>query len=348
MKKVVHILNSASYSGAENVVITIIKSMKEEQDNNYDFLYLSRQGDIQSFLDVNNIKYYLLSNFSLKSIKTIIKQIKPDIIHAHDFTASIISAFLFPNIPIISHIHNNPPWIQKICLKSVLYAITLPRYKKILTVSDAVVNEYVFNKLMKDKTLVLGNPVDTSLVNNKANESSQSNIYDIVFLGRLAPQKNPLRLIDIVYQVKKTIPNIRCACIGKGPLYNECRKKILELDLQNNIELLGFMENPYKILKNSKLLCIPSDWEGYGMVAVEALSLGVPVVSSGVGGLKDIVTKESGKICDKDEEFVKEIIELVHNREYQEKKAINALIRANELNNIYEYCSVLNDIYINI
>ena len=82
-------------------------------------------------------------------------------------------------------------------------------------------------------------------------------------------------------------------------------------NLQNVIKIKGFMENPYGILNASKILCMPSVWEGYGLVAVEALALGIPVVSTGVGGLPGIINNSCGKICNITDEFISIIVELI-------------------------------------
>ena len=73
------------------------------------------------------------------------------------------------------------------------------------------------------------------------------------------------------------------------------------------------MENPYPVLNASKIMILPSKWEGYGLVAVESLSLGIPVICSGAGGLKNIVNSSCGKICKNKDDYVQEIIELLDN-----------------------------------
>lgn len=90
---------------------------------------------------------------------------------------------------------------------------------------------------------------------------------------------------------------ISIAVVGKGDMFEWFENQVKTYHLQENIDLYGFLENPYPILNASKIMILPSKWEGYGLVAVEALSLGVPVVCSGAGGLKNIVNDRCGKIC---------------------------------------------------
>lgn len=69
------------------------------------------------------------------------------------------------------------------------------------------------------------------------------------------------------------IPDIKVCMIGDGDLREYCGK-INYYDLYCNIKLLGFLDNSYKILNNSKVECMIYDWEGYGLVAIEDFSLG--------------------------------------------------------------------------
>lgn len=86
MIRVMHVLNTGKYSGAENVVMTIINLMKDRVDATY----VSLDGTIKEYLEELDIDFYPIEKLACKEIKKAIKDIKPDIIHAHDYTAGII------------------------------------------------------------------------------------------------------------------------------------------------------------------------------------------------------------------------------------------------------------------
>lgn len=336
--KVLHILNSNSYSGAENVVITIINTMKDKVEG----IYLSREGSIRDILNENNIEFYGVNKLSVKELRMVIKEVKPDIIHAHDFTAGIISALSVVGIPIINHLHNNSPWIKTVSVKSMVYGLSCIRYKSILTVSESVMNEFIFGKYFKNKSRVIGNPVNVKKVCDMAENADIADVVDIVFLGRLTLQKNPVFFLEMLRELKNKLPNIRVAMVGDGELRGQVEEKIKELDLEENVILYGFQKNPFGILKAGKVLCIPSLWEGFGLVAVEALSLGKPVVAANVGGLKDIINESCGKLCVDAADYINELGLLLKDEKIYKEKSRQALIRAGELDNIFEY---INEIY---
>ena len=169
--------------------------------------------------------------------------------------------------------------------------------------------------------------------------------YDIAFLGRLCEQKNPFLFLEIVYEVKKNKPDVKAVMIGDGEMKDEAVQKINELNLNDNIELSGFQKNPFPILKKSKLLCMPSLWEGFGLAAVEALSLGLPVISSDVGGLPEIVNETCGKICHEKNEYAEAILKILNDSELSERMKKGAYARADELYNVSEYSKNILKIY---
>lgn len=340
-KKVLHILNTGSYSGAENVVITIINNTKAEVDS----VYLAKDGSIRNILKENGIEFYSVTKLSYKELRKAVKGIKPDIIHAHDFTAGIMAAVSVFGVPIINHLHNNSPWLKKLGLKSILYAISTFRYKKILTVSESVMDEFIFSNICKRKSEVIGNPIDLEKIIHSIENKNICEPYEIAFLGRLSPQKNPLFFLEIIYELKKNMPNIQAKMIGDGELRKQVENKIKELALEDNVELLGFQSNPYDYLYQSKVLCMPSAWEGFGLAAVEALALGKPVVASPVGGLVNIVDESCGRLCRTIEEYCTEIMILLANNEIYQEKVIASISQIKRLDNKECYIKKLCDSY---
>lgn len=341
--KILHVLYSNRFSGAENVVCQIIGMFKNDAD--VEMVYCSPDGQIREALGERNITFAPLKKFNKKELKRVIKEQKPDVIHAHGYRASIMATRVTKKLPIISHLHNNVPWLKRYGIKTFLYAKTCKKYVRIITVSESVFNEFVFGDKYKSKLTVLWNPVDSKKICEESAREQIDECYDIVFCGRLTPQKNPFFLLNIISEVKKDIPTIKVAIIGDGELRDEIIKVIKEKSLGENITLYGFRKNPYAIMKKAKLLLLPSLWEGFGLVAVEALSLGVPVVCSGVGGLSNIVNDDCGKICKSLEDYSKEIKELVLSDAYQKEKSVKARLRAEELDNISDYKLQLEKIY---
>ena len=338
--RILHVLYSNSFSGAENVAIQIIENFKKS-DNVY---YCSPEGNISSVLDRKGIQYLPVSTLCVKEMKRVINKVQPDIIHAHDFRASFISILSTKTIPVVSHLHNNCPWLRKKCLKSYIFLYIAKKSKVILTVSRSVMNEYIFGERFSSKTMIVGNPVDVNKIREQRSKI-QGKESDIVFCGRLTEQKNPFLFLDIIKKLTCVFPGITAVMLGDGTLFDSVQKRLHELDLCENIKMLGFVENPIPLMAKSKVLVVTSSWEGFGLVAVEALSLGKPVVASNVGGLPDLINEKCGLICETLSDYVDEITKLLQIEQYYESKSIGANNRAEELSNIDRYIGTIKEAY---
>ena len=344
--KVLHVLNSNSYSGAENVAITIINGIKEE----FEVAYASPDGSIRNCLKENNIKYFPIyeRTLTVKELKRIVYTYKPDIIHAHDFTASTIASLFSKNISIVNHLHNNWPWLKKYSFKTLAYLVAASRAKQILTVSDSIMQEYVFGNYLAHKTNMIGNPIDVNIIKQKSVQAELTDFSDIIFLGRLTEQKNPIGFLDIVYELHKKINNLKVAVVGSGVLEKQMLEKCHLLGLDNCVKFYGFVKNPYGLLKSSKILCMPSLWEGFGLSSIEALSLGKPVVASNVGGIPLIIDNSCGYLCNTRNEFIDALFNVLTNTALYDKKVSCAKDRAMLMHNIEEYMKNIKSVYCSI
>ena len=104
----------------------------------------------------------------------------------------------------------------------------------------------------------------------------------IVFLGRLSIQKSPWHLLRAFSIVKQQRPKAELVCIGDGDRHvlDYMKKLITKFDIEDSVHLLGRRSNPYPYIKAAKVLALSSHYEGTPNVIVEAISIGVPVVSS--------------------------------------------------------------------
>lgn len=340
-KKVFFIMNTNDFSGAESVNFSIIDALKDK----YDFYWVSKSGNINNFLNKKSIKWIEIKSLTIKEIKKIIRQYNPDIIHATDYKASVITSLVNPKIPIISHLHNNATWLKKINPKSLAYLIASIKIDKILTVSSSIKEEYIFSKYISKKIKNIGNPVSREKIISKVESLDYKKIYDICCVARLSNPKNPQKFIRIISKLKKDIPNIKAIWVGSGDLLEECTSLCKELKVEENIQFMGFKNNPYKYLASSKAFLLTSDWEGYGLAVFEALALGLPCVVSKVGGLVDIVSDKCGALCEFEEEFIDSLKEILLNEKKYKKLSKNAISQSKKLNNFNDYIEIIDNVY---
>lgn len=338
--RVLHLLKSNKFSGAENVVLTIMDACQD-----IEMIYASTDGPIRKVVESRGFRFYPLKETSVPMVKKVISELTPDIIHAHDFTMASIAAWAAGDVPVVAHLHNNPLWLKKVCIKSMVFAMALPRIKKVISVSKAIEDEYVFHGLMKNKNIVIGNVVNAEEVYRKAHEDCDCSPVDLVFLGRMSLPKNPLQFCEIVCDIRKQMPNVTARMIGDGEMMPQVMEYIRSHELEEIIEIVGFQSNPYPYLNAGKIMVMPSIWEGFGLAAVEGMCLRKPVVCSDVGGLREIVDESCGAKCKSTDEYRRTLIELMTNNAIYEFKAKNAVQKSMMYTDMNKYAGDICNIY---
>lgn len=340
---VLHILSSRAYNGAENVVFQI-KSMFE--DSNIKIIYCSLDGPIRKQLEEEKFEFYPIKEMSIKEIKQVIHKVKPDIIHAHDMRASFFSALACGKIPLISHVHNNNFDSRTISLKSILYYYAAKKARHIFWVSQASFNGYAFHERLKQKSMILYNVIDANKIYQKAAQDPEEYDYDIVYVGRLTYPKNPQRLVKVIAGIAKKYPKLKAAIVGTGDMEAEIKQLVKDMGAETFIDMLGYRINPYKIIRQSKLMIMTSLYEGLPMCALEAMALGVPIVSTPVDGLKEIVDNgENGYLSDNDDLLIEKCYDIITNSELRESLSNATLKKASIFMNTQLYRKKIENAY---
>jgi len=134
--------------------------------------------------------------------------------------------------------------------------------------------------------------------------------------------------------------------LGEGEDAEEVKRLIKDNSIQNSVEYLGFSDNPYKILQSSKLMIMTSRWEGTPMCALEALAMGVPIVSTPVDGMCDlIVDDQNGYLSNDNEELAKRCSEIASNDALQKRLSDGAKQTADRMMNVESYRNAISAVY---
>ena len=344
--KIMHLLQSDRFSGAENVVCQIIEMFREDPE--IEMIYVSPHGPIAESLKERNIPFKGLRKLDFQNVKQAIKEIKPEIIHAHDVSAGVLAALAAPyHISIISHMHVNNTNMARVNMKTVLYKIISNRFKHIFWVSDSAYNSYRFKRGVEEKSSVLFNVVDKRPILEKSTSAEYQECYDIIFIGRMQYQKNPEKLINIFKIIKnKYDVGFSAAVIGEGPLYNEICKKVEQFDLKENVKMLGFIKNPMGLLKNARVLILTSRFEGTPMCALEAMALGIPIVSTPTDGMMDLIRNgENGYLYEEDEKIADAVNMVIHDSILRKRMSDCTKNKFDILMNLEEYKKKLKELY---
>ena len=341
--KVIHFLSTNSFSGAENVVCQIIKMF--ENDTDIEMIYCSPDGKIRKKLSELGIAYVPIKNINPYNVRKVIKEFKPDVVHAHDPKMCCICAMVTGrSVKVVGHIHGNHPYMRKKTPQSILFSLASHNIDQLIWVSKSTLSEYWDSKRVAVKSTMLANIINVEEVRKRAVPSSDK--YDVVFLGRLSEEKDPLRFVELCCLIHSKNPNVSFAMIGDGPLSQSVEERVQNCGLSNVFGLLGFQPNPIKYLANSNVMVMTSVHEGTPMAALEALSVGVPIVSTPTDGMVELIhNDENGYLSSSNEELANKILEIYTNAEYRKGLSINAQSQMNEEMNVERYKEKLITIY---
>lgn len=342
--KVLHLLKTNHFSGAENVVCQIVDMMRVYPQ--YEMVYCSRDGQIRQPLQERNVNFVPLEAWSVKRLREVLREQKPDVIHAHDMGASFLAAQACGRIPLICHIHNNAMDSRGISKKAIAYLLAGLKARHIFWVSKSSYQGYRFHKVLKNKSSVLYNIISIDNLYRRMQEDQNTYGYDIVYLGRLSYPKNPQRLMHVLAKIVEKKPDVKIAIVGRGELEAETKAVCESLKLENNVAFLGFCSNPAKILHDAGLMIMTSRWEGTPMCALEAMALGVPIVSTPTDGLCELVENgQTGYLCDTDDDLAEACLKIIQNPELRGRMSEASVVRSREMNDAQKYTDAIHSVY---
>ncbi len=268
------------------------------------------------FHEVETSKYPLFE-FPLYSLALASKMVEVaqfedlDLLHVHYALPHATSAFLAKqmlkskkDLKIITTLHGTD--ITLVGLEPSF----LPLVKFSITQSDGVT---AVSRFLKEKTItnysidkpieVITNFIDSDLYKPDDRTAFRENIAPngekvLVHTSNFRPVK---RVPDTIKILKKVIEDVpaKLILVGDGPDRSECERLCRQLDLCDQIKFLGKQEGLVEILNSADLFLIPSQSESFGLAALEAMSCGLPVISSSVGGLPELIShNETGFIAE--------------------------------------------------
>lgn len=348
--------------GGSGVVATELGKFLAERGHEIHFVSYAIPSRLSSFVD--NIYYhevemynYPLFEFPLYSIELASKLVEVakfndiDIVHAHYAIPHATSAYL------MREILKSEGYTKKVKVITTLHGtdITLvglepsflPTMKFTIEQSDGVT---AVSNFLKEKTItsykinkdieVIPNFIDTKTFNRSScpdfekhkNKMAEGDYKILIHISNFRALKRVQDVIRIFDLVKEKVPS-KLLLVGDGPERGDCEKLVRELGISNLVKFMGKQDSVAEILSLSDLFLIPSQSESFGLAALEAMSCGLPVISSSIGGLPELnIHGETGYIAEFGdiERMAKYSIDLLTNQKKYNIFSDNARKRALE------------------
>ena len=291
---ILHISRTMDIGGAERIVYQLSSDLKDE----FDSVHVASTGGLwESELAAQGIQHHKILDIDSKnpvtvlkllfSIHQIIKQKGITIVHTHHRMAAFYIRLLKLVHPKLIHVYTAHNVFKD---KLPLYGFALKNAKSV-AVGEAV------NKNLKEDVGITDSRVIYNGVVLKETDDQVDEIisYGGIKLGciaRLSEQKGLTYLLDAMSLL--TVKDIRLFIVGDGELRNELENKVKELHLQDSVTFLGYRKDIAECINSFDFCVLPSVFEGFGLVAIEAFMNSKTIVATDIPGLNEVVTNKNG------------------------------------------------------
>lgn len=306
MKKILYFITTSEWGGASRYVYNLCRFEKEKGNKVY--LAVGSRGKLSDKVEELGIQVFIINSVkrnidpindlkSILRIRRLIKILKPDIIHLNSSKAGVIGRVACQGIrnrktKVVYTVHG---WaftdgVPSRLKKSLFNYIE----KKVSSFTDLFICVSNYDKFIGKRNRVLTPENNAVVIHNGAvapqitaiNYSSHFPI-SLVMIARFSKQKDQESLIRAV----STLPrdSYHLTFVGAGETLEHNKEIVSKLQLDMNIEFVGFKENVDKFLINNDVFILSTHYEGLPISIIEALSYGLPVIASNVGGNDELV-----------------------------------------------------------
>lgn len=359
MPKVLRIINRFNIGGPTYNATFLTRFMSDEyetlligglpEEGESDSLHIPHAYQVEPLLipELKREPNFKSDRAAYRKIKQIIEEFKPDIVHTHAAKAGALGrrAALACKVPVIVHTfhgHVFHSYFGKI--KTFLFKTIERRLAKkstgIIAISDIQKEELTTIHKIVDPKKVRVIPLGFDLTKFHANLEEkrtkirekygiQSDEIAIGIIGRFAPVKNHTLFFDVINEVlKKTTKKIKVLVVGDGETRPMIETRANEINQQYGeiIILTSWIKDIENFNPGMDIICLTSDNEGTPVSLIEAQACNVPVVTTNVGGVKDIMLDgETGFVVEKGDmkEYTEKLLFLIENDEIRKKMSQN-------------------------
>lgn len=332
--KILHAITLAELGGAQSVLLNLVQKSVEDGD---EVMVVSAEGDLfwQSLPPsvhkkilptlqraINPIK----DERAIRDLRRVYKEFQPDVAHLHSSKMAFLGRLSFPSSIIIYTVHGfdsiRIAFRKFLSLERILQyrarfivAVSQYDYKNLMDEGITRNVSFIYNGIPDFPSLDPVDEANTALCQAKA-AIQNSKKFNVLCIARMAAPKR----FDLFCETAKLLEKDQVNFFWIGN-----KQPVINTPL--NVYCLGEVPNAHQLLPLVNLFLLPSDYEGMPMSILEALSYGVPVIASNVGGISEVLDNTNGfALTNNHETFSQHILQYKNDLNSYEQTKINARI----------------------
>jgi glycosyltransferase involved in cell wall biosynthesis len=297
--RIAHVISTPrGFGGAEHVLATLVKASRERgwqilvlnpfasdpahaeiQDAVQPCDYRGRSG--ARLMDLPGTRRWLRKK---------LKAFRPDLVHAHLFHASVLIATLRGTLRVplmLSHQHGDHFERTSQHLLAHIDRVAGRRFNRIVACSESV-RRFLLDRYRYAPERVVA--IHNGWIGKPTESSGVAELPTVACVANFRHQKGHDRLLASFRRVVDQLPDARLVLVGEGPLESGVRARVRGLGLQGSVELTGAVIDVWPILEQAHVFALASRYEPMGIVVLEAMAAGVPVVAASAGGIPEILS----------------------------------------------------------
>jgi glycosyltransferase involved in cell wall biosynthesis len=312
--RVLHLLAAGTAGGAEHHVLRLLAGLDRSRFEPWLAVFEARPDAARSLLGdfrAAGVRVVVLdergrwSRVAMLRLGALLRRGRFEVVHSHSLRSDL-AALAWKTVtrrpPILLRtVHNTDPHYAH-WLIGRLGALAAHRLDHVIVISDAV------GRFLRSSIHVPAERMSRiyyGLEPSQRIDGTHGPVRPtILVLARLDPQKGQDVLIDALPRILARIPEARVLFAGHetGCSVASLKQRARDRGVLSHVEFLGFRSDVRALLQGASVLALPSRWEGFGLVLLEAMDVGRPIVASAVGAIPEVVRdREGGLLVPPDE-----------------------------------------------
>lgn len=297
--KILHLITGLDVGGAEKVVFDLSRSLKalghevfvigiSDKDCLRE-LFIEQNVNVRTLNVVKTISSFIRG---CKELYVFIKKNNIKIVHAHMAHALIMAVLMklaIPKLKIVFTSHN-------FNLGSSIREIIVKVFKPFRN-SDIIFSKNMQKSIYKKDAIIIPNGIDTLQYELDLEKNA---VFTFLCIGRIEPVKNHKYLVDIAVELQKEF-EFEIHIVGEGYLKKDLMAYIKEKNVNSRFKFLGYRKDINVICNQSHVFVLPSLWEGLPISLLEAGASSMPVISTPVGSIPELIDDSSGYLAELNE-----------------------------------------------